>query len=240
MSKNFFRTVLTVSLYSFALTLSGAVSTAKAHTGNGGDPTLVHPCVDNRNRTVRIVGATGSCTSRETAQHWAMKGPPGPQGLVGPQGETGPIGPKGLPGPQGPIGPEGPTGPSGSTDAFRNGNFQDMATAPLPDGVIVAVLLLPEGQYIMHAKLRFRNVGTTSASASCLYYGDRVGGLDSAEADNIAPGETVSVTLMDLLQKFPGDGPEVQVRCFGPSDGSIHVINTQFVAVPYDQIHLQP
>lgn len=92
----------------------------------------------------------------------------------------------------------------------------------------------------MHTKLRLRNVGTASASASCVYYGDGIGGLDSTEADNIAPGETVSVTLMDMLQKSPSDGPEVQVRCFGPADGSIHVINTQFFAVPYDQIHQQP
>lgn len=221
-----------------SVALAGGTSTVSAHGGDGG---LVHSCV--KNSAIRIISPTDTCKVGETPLDWNIigpKGPPGPQGPVGPQGETGPIGPKGLIGPQGVPGPQGPIGPSGSTDAFRNGNFQDVATAPFPDGVIVAALILPEGQYLMHAKLRLRNVGTTSAGASCLYYGDGVSGLDSAEADNIAPGETVSVTLMDMLRKSPSDGPEVQVRCFGPADGSIHVINTQFVVVPYNQIHLQP
>jgi hypothetical protein len=120
-----------------------------------------------------------------------------------------------------------------------NRNFQDVATAPFP-GVTVATLSLGTGEYIAYAKLRLRNEGTTSGGAGCVYQGVGIGGLDAAEADNIGVGETATVSLMDSVFKQAGDDADVHVQCFGPTDGGIHVINTQFVAVLFEQVHLQP
>jgi hypothetical protein len=97
-----------------------APATASAH---GGDPSLVHACVNNGSNNVRIVGASQGCLNSETARHWAITGPQGPagptgpQGPAGPQGDTGLQGPQGTTGPQGPQGTTGPQGPQGATGA---------------------------------------------------------------------------------------------------------------------------
>src|SRR5688572_11414925 len=108
-------------------------TTATAHGGNN-DPNVVHACVGNVSKVVRIVGVTGSCltspvVAAETPAHWSVQGPEGAQGaqgaagptgsqgiqgMQGAQGETGPAGPAG---PQGPVGPEGPAGAGGLSQA---------------------------------------------------------------------------------------------------------------------------
>ncbi|MGH8577347.1 MAG: formylglycine-generating enzyme family protein [Gammaproteobacteria bacterium] len=80
------------------LALAGPAAPVYAH---GGDTTLVHGCVGNTIKLVRIVGANTACTSQETPQHWSITGPPGPIGPAGPQGLQGPGGPAGPPGPPG-------------------------------------------------------------------------------------------------------------------------------------------
>lgn len=49
------------------------------------------------------------------------------------------------------------------------------------------------------------------------------------------PGQ-VDGYMMDILDKQPGDDPDVHVQCFGPPD--VHIINTQFAAVA-TTLHLQ-
>ena len=44
--------------------------------------------------------------------------------------------------------------------------------------------------------------------------------------------------MMDMLIKQKGDDPDVHVQCFGPED--VHIINTQFVAIPTGALILQP
>jgi hypothetical protein len=99
-------------------------ATAGAH-GDNNDPAVVHACVANASKNVRIVGVDGTCFTRpasvaETPVHWAIAGPkgdkgdpgaPGAPGLQGPQGEQGIQGP---PGPTGATGPQGPAGPAGT------------------------------------------------------------------------------------------------------------------------------
>ena len=108
--------------------LLGIPALASAHAGNN-DAAVVHACVHNVTKIVRIVGVSGSCISSppslaETAAHWQLAGAQGPQGLQGlqgakgPQGATGPQGaqgPQGGTGAQGPAGPQGPGGPTGPT-----------------------------------------------------------------------------------------------------------------------------
>jgi hypothetical protein len=63
---------------------------------HGGDTSLIHGCVKNKGGALRIVNATATCNSLETALDWNI------QGL---QGEIGPVGPQGPQGEQGPPGP---------------------------------------------------------------------------------------------------------------------------------------
>ena len=106
-----------------------------------------------------------------------------------------------------------------------------MPLAPFP-GVTVATLTLPPGHYVMHAKLRYRgqNVGGRD-SASCVFQGIGIGGLDASQSlvELIGEPGTVDGVMMDIVGKNPGDDPNVHVQCFGNPD--VHIINTQFMAV---------
>lgn len=87
---------------------------------DGGDPNLVHACVNTRNGQTRIVDPNVACLRRETPKHWSIQGPPGPMGSPGPQGTQGLPGPMGLPGPQGTQGPQGPKGLLSDIDALHD------------------------------------------------------------------------------------------------------------------------
>ena len=68
-------------------------------SAHGGDVTLIHACVNNRNGAVRIVGASATCdTSKETALDWGIQGPKGDKGDTGDVGPMGPVGPQGSAG----------------------------------------------------------------------------------------------------------------------------------------------
>lgn len=66
--------------------LVGGGTWALAH---GGDPSLVHGCVDDVNGALRVVSPDGECSKKETPLDWTIQGPAGPQG---PQGEPGVLG----------------------------------------------------------------------------------------------------------------------------------------------------
>lgn len=88
---------------------------AYAHDGDS-NPNVVHACIQQGSKQVRIVGVNGACTNSESAAHWAITGPagpPGPAGAAGPAGEQGPGGPAGPAGLNGTDGAEGPVGPQG-------------------------------------------------------------------------------------------------------------------------------
>jgi hypothetical protein len=60
----------------FVLTLAGVTPMVYAH---GGDPTLIHACVNKSSGEVKIVGASASCKNNETAVDWpATAAPPPP------------------------------------------------------------------------------------------------------------------------------------------------------------------
>lgn len=150
---------------------------------------------------------------------------------ITPTGNTLSIAASGAAGPQGPAGSAGPQGPAGSGKVFLDRNFQDVALTPFP-GVTVASLSLPAGTYVIIAKFRYRNTGTTTQTASCVYQGSGIGGFDSSQ-NNVPPGGAaagqIDGVMMDIVTKQVGDNTDVHVQCFGPPD--VHIINSQFVAV---------
>ena len=112
---------------------------ASAHAGNN-DPQVVHACVGNLTRIVRIVPVNGVCISApaaiaETPMHWALAGPKGDTGSAGPQGLPGAAGAQGL---QGPQGPQGDTGPQGAPGQQGIQGIQGAPGLQGPAGVFVA------------------------------------------------------------------------------------------------------
>jgi hypothetical protein len=85
-----------------ALVLLAIPALAGAHVGNA-DPNVVHACVGNASKIVRIVGVNGVCISSplwlaETPAHWPQQAAAGPQGPKGDQGDQGIQGIQGPPG----------------------------------------------------------------------------------------------------------------------------------------------
>ena len=114
------RTQLFIAITSAALCAIPA--TATAHGGNN-DPNVVHACIGNVSKVVRIVGASDTCLSSppfvaETPAHWSIQGPQGPQGV---QGVQGPQGLQGLPGTNGINGTNGIDGTSVTFTGYFSG-----------------------------------------------------------------------------------------------------------------------
>jgi|GEM_PF-6281570 len=89
----------------------GAGTLVLAH---GGDPTLVHSCV-NKDGQITIVSAAAVCKKEEIALDWNITGPIGATGAAGPAGRDGRDGASGATGTQGPKGDTGPQGPAGKS-----------------------------------------------------------------------------------------------------------------------------
>lgn len=121
---NGWKTVFLVALVGFFAVPSFVYS-------HGGDPNVIHACVQQGSQQVRIVGPNDSCRGPEAAVHWAIQGPPGPQGEPGPQGPQGQTGP---------AGPQGPAGVLGSYDQIEG------LTCTTAGGVGGAVRLIGPGQ----------------------------------------------------------------------------------------------
>ena len=67
-------------------TLVGGGAWALAH---GGDPELVHSCVNDESGAVRIIAPEDECNKKETPLDWGIQGPIGPQGSQGDPGVLG-------------------------------------------------------------------------------------------------------------------------------------------------------
>ena len=111
-------------LISLALVVALAVPAAVG--AHGGDPSVIHACVQQSSQQVRIVGPNDPCRGPEIAVHWSIAGP---QGLPGSQG------------PQGPTGQQGPRGPSGGT-------IQGRLTACGPQNFLGALVYAPGTSFI--------------------------------------------------------------------------------------------
>jgi hypothetical protein len=194
-----------------------ASGVAVADIPDGG---VFHGCVKDKNaddeQPLRLIDTSsgGKCRKNETMVTWNATGPQGPAG------------------PTGPVGPAGPAGASGGSTVLMNRNFEDAATNSFP-GVTVAHLDLGPGTWVIQAKLRYRNNGATRQTASCIFQGVGIGDLDGSQQNVDGGGEQngqADGVLMDIVIKRPGDPTDVHLQCFGPGDGSIHIINAQFMA----------
>ena len=80
---------------------------AGAHAGNN-SPDVIHACIGNVSKVVRIVGVKGTCISSpsliaETPVHWDIQGPQGVPGTNGTNGTNGINGTNGTNGVDGVI-----------------------------------------------------------------------------------------------------------------------------------------
>lgn len=79
-----------------AAIVGGALALAAgAAWAHGGDPSIIHACVNSEGGTIKIIAPTGVCQSGWTAMDWSVAGPQGPAGATGPTGATGATGPAG-------------------------------------------------------------------------------------------------------------------------------------------------
>ena len=90
MSLNANRRLSTVAV---ALAVLAIPTVARAHAGNN-DANVVHACVGNVSKIVRVVGVSGSCivsppVLAETVAHWDIRGPQGAAGINGTSGANG-------------------------------------------------------------------------------------------------------------------------------------------------------
>lgn len=175
-----------------------APSLARAHAGNS-DPEVVHACIGNLTKIVRVVGPNGACLSApgqlaETPAHWAIAGAPGPPGPVGPAGEPGQPGapgPQGNSGPQGVPGSPGPMGPIGPSGAAATVSF-DCGTTELPVNFpelrllsdCTSVVGVAEGQKLLvHLEIELQPAGDpTSVFEAHLTIGFRTAGTFGSPA----------------------------------------------------------
>lgn len=212
-----------------ALTGLGVATVVTAH---GGDTSMIHACVsqggpgdndddDRRPGRVRIVGPNDPCRGRETAVHWSIlgpqgpqgpQGPPGPQGAAGAQGPAGPqgaAGPTGAEGPQGPAGAAGPAGPS--TDAFSTEAAQSV-TLPTSSFTSILSRAVPAGKYVVNADVTVHNFTNppnlpTTMPVNCVLgspsefsvpYSVRIDPFNSATAQG-ASSATIALTFTTEL-----------------------------------------
>ena len=97
------RRVTAIGLALVALLVGGTAALATI-PGTGG---VISGCYAKRDGALRVIDASTSCKSGESALNWNQAGPQGPQGQ---QGQQGAQGPQGQTGPQGPQGPAGVSG----------------------------------------------------------------------------------------------------------------------------------
>jgi hypothetical protein len=210
------------------------------------DPSgTIHGCYTTATGALRVIDpSSASCRTSETRLDWNRTGIQGPKGDNGAPGTSVTSTSLSAGDPNCPNGGSQFTAVNGTTyacngnnDVFFNRNFEDVPLAAFP-GVTVASLSLPPGQYVMSAKLRYRLIDTTAGSASCVFQGDGIGGLDASQEIVSPIGEaTVDGFMMDLVTKGPSASPDVHIQCFGPAD--IHMINPQFDAVLVSRLHSQ-
>jgi hypothetical protein len=202
------------------------------------------------------------CTSLEVQITWNQKGQTGPVGPQGPKGDKGDPGTNGTSVSSTSLatgdancanggakftsatgdtyacnGNAGANGKDGTSDVYFNRNYSQSVALALYPGVTVAALSLPAGTYMVNAKFRYEQTGTTTEAASCAF--DPPGSADASAQNAVAPGGGQSDGyMMTVLTKAPGDDPDVHIQCFGPSD--VHIVNAELEAVMVGTLHLQP
>ena len=176
-------------------------STAAIVFSHGGDTALIHSCVA-RDGTLRIVGATTTCKSQETALDWSITGP------------------QGLPGQSGAPGAQGARGPSDVYVADAGLNPQEFATNN--NEATVATLSLPAGNYTLNAKVVVGNRDAADAEIVCtLRWVESVIDIAGVRLFGGAPSATGSVATLPLAGSVAvgSAGESVRIQCSSTSPG---------------------
>ena len=122
---------------------------------------------------------SGSSTAAVSKKQKAKRGPrgkQGPQGATGPKGDDGAKGATGPKGADGAKGAEGPRGPSNGYQSFKN----SLGTLPTSLAA-VGTLTVPEGSYLVSAKLGIENTGTERIKTTCTLTNTVNGDSDTSE-----------------------------------------------------------
>jgi hypothetical protein len=133
---------------------SGVLAASSALYAASSD--VLHACVQQASRQVRLVGDAEPCRPNETRVEWNIAGPGGP---AGPPGATGPAGPEGPAGPQGLRGFIGPMGPQGIPGTQGPQGPQGMQGPPGPAGAVADNVVTAHGtqQVIVHGTVAGNN-----------------------------------------------------------------------------------
>jgi hypothetical protein len=137
----------------FLLSLTGSLlfaASISAQTLNG--------CADKVSGGLRRIIPPAECKANEMPVNWSIQGPQGPQGVQGVKGTTGETGPAGEHGPQGEAGFSSaysyasPVPPDFCHNCQSEGRGI-IPMAPYAESPILASLSVPQGQYVVQAKL---------------------------------------------------------------------------------------
>jgi len=138
-----------ISALTILVLVTGAIVTrATIPSANG----VIYACYNKSGGTLRVIDRdVTNCSANETQVTWNQTGPIGPTGPQGPTGATGA------------TGAQGPTGPS---DIFVSGMVNTFGGGS--DDVVVKTLSLPQGSYLVGAKVGVLRTDTSSTSSRTL------------------------------------------------------------------------
>jgi hypothetical protein len=188
------------------LALLAITAIASAHYGNN-DTNVIHACIGNASKIVRIVGVGGSCISSpaslaETPAHWAIQGPsgaPGINGINGTNGVNGTNGTNGIDGINGTNGTNGTNGIDGVSATRADGpcfddsnRYVDCGNGTVTD-TVTGLIWLQDATC-----LGFANWADANRAAAGLKNGDCGGNL----TDKSSPGDWRLPTRDEWIATF--------------------------------------
>ncbi len=142
-----------------------------------------------------------------------LTGLTGPAGATGPQGSTGLTGPTGPAGAAGPAGPTGPRGPSNGYAPWLDGSFnQHLVDMPASVETTLASVTLPEGSYLVTAKVGLYNLTGALAGVQCYLRQATTNVLDGT-INQLASAEMQTIPLQ-AATVIPVGGATVALSCW--------------------------
>ena len=158
-------------------------------------------------------GLTGPAGATGPQGLTGVAGPTGPQGTAGTTGSPGPAGPTGPQGPAGAIGPTGPQGPSNAYAPWVDGAYaQHIVDLPANVTTTLASVTLPQGSYLVNAKVALYNISSSAQGAQC-YLRQTADVLDGASSDQLVSAGRETLVLQ-AATVVPASGAVVTLDCW--------------------------
>jgi hypothetical protein len=174
----------------------------------------------SKTRTLRLLTTRGKCPSgskKVTIGARGEAGPPGAQGDPGVQGD---------PGPKGDTGAKGDTGPAGTVTGYYD--YSDGPSFPASSSNVTLATLsnLPEGDYLLSAKLYLECDQTDTSDVNCYLYGENASDLVITTAYD---DDYVGVEL-EVVDDFTSAG-SATVQC-NNDNSDVYAKHVKIVAIP--------